>query len=403
MRVLRLASSALTGGLYSALTPIVALLLLAPADYGNFSIVYLIHAFGLSLEYSIICEAWTRTNKTTETSAPWRDYSTSLVALSALIALIALVAAIGLPDLRGGWWLFSAAVFFAVYRNGVRYYSVSSGNMRRVAASDITGIAAFAIALMLLSQTSDLIQVFGAWLAAGILSSSVLRVPNIRWGSGLIAWIATHKTAIKPLLSDSLLMDAGAIGTPFLLVGFMGVIKFGIYRAVANVAMPVRILLEPIRPNIGKLSLQELFRMPVSLLIGLTTLIFTVTSYMALVVVVPLFGPGLGTLSPLVEFAIPTAIYVGTSVIGIVYFIACRANSSQREIMMGRIAQTTLVVLLPICGFVLFDLSGVIWGYAISGALSAVFWLRIAWAGFVHQTNSEPPAVLPPEESHGIY
>lgn len=383
------ASSAGVGGLYAALTPIAALLLLAPSNYGHFSIVYLIHAFGISLQYSIVSEAWTRTFKSTGSSSAWSEYSTALISLSAVLAVAAAATAVALSDLRSTWWVFGVAVFFAVYRNGARYFVASIGDPIRVLVSDASGVVAFGVALTLLWSTAPIALVAGAWCSASVVSALALGIPRFHLRSGISAWLRTHGHAIKPLLSDSLLMDAGAIGTPFLLAGFMGATRFGVYRAVSNAGLPVRLLVEPLRPNIGRLTRSQLFGRTVSTVIAFAAISLSVACYLALVIVVPLFAGNVGTLSSLVEFAVPTAVYVAGSVIGSVYFIACRGNSSHRAIMAGRIVQTVLVVVLPVGGFVVADLAGAIWGYALASLLSSLVWLGIARAGNANATTNK--------------
>ena len=58
MSFIRLASSATSDGIFGALIAVLALLVLQPGEYGLFSIVYLTFAFGISLQYSVINEAW---------------------------------------------------------------------------------------------------------------------------------------------------------------------------------------------------------------------------------------------------------------------------------------------------------------------------------------------------------
>ena len=43
-----------TGAIYSLLVPLAALTLLAPLAYGVFSASYLVFAFGVSLQYSVV-------------------------------------------------------------------------------------------------------------------------------------------------------------------------------------------------------------------------------------------------------------------------------------------------------------------------------------------------------------
>lgn len=379
MHVAHVAGSALSGAVYGALTPILALLLLPPDEYGLFSVLYLIYAFGISLQYSVISEAWARMRVASGRAGTWTEYCTALLWLALLVGAAGLVVARMLPALSASGWLLAAAVMFAVYRSGVRYHTMAVDKIRRVMVSDLGGIAAFVAAVLCTVHTTRLLMVSVSWLAAALVGSLSLQVPKVARRSGLIPWIRAHGSAIRPLISDSILMDAGSIGTPFLLVGYLGIEKFGIYRAVANVAMPVRLLVDPMRPLLGRTEPVRLFGRRFTSLIALMALVLTGGCYVALVVVIPWLGIHLGTLTSLVPYAAPCSLYVTGSLLGTVYYIPCRTNASRRHIMVGRVSQTVLVIALPILGFIVANLSGAIWGFAVSSVVSAATWIVLAY------------------------
>lgn len=372
--MLRLASSAATGALFGAVIPITALLLLAPAEYGHFSIVYLVFAFGVSLQYSIISEAWARRGRT----ASWASYTGALVPLSAALAIAAAIVALFIPDLRIAALLLGGAVLAALVRNGARYFQVAEGALVRVAIADLAGVAAFIGVLFALLESPPLLRVSAAWFACALVASLLTQLPRFVAGSGPIAWLRGHHTEIRPLLLDSLLMDAGALGTPFLLAGFMGASRFGIYRAVSNASLPVRLIVDPLRPAFGRMPLRRFFSVRVTLVVAAVTTVLAVGCYVALAVILPVLDITLGTLSSLVPFAVPTAVFVVGSFLGTVYYILCRTNATQREILIGRLAQTVLVVALPIGGFIAWGLAGAIWGFGVSSVLSAGVWIALA-------------------------
>ncbi len=383
-RLTGFALSGTTGALYAALAPILALLLLQPTEYGLFSIPYLVFAFGVSLQYSIISEAWARQGVHGARSAAWPEYSSALATLSAIVGATAVLISLLFPDLRHSAILMGSAVFLAVYQNGARYYRVANGSLRRALLSDLMGTAAFVIALVLFAGQPPLVWIAIAWLSGGAAATVVLGLPRLVWGVGLVSWSRRHGSAIRPLLFDSLLMDAGAIGTPFLLAAFMGARDFGIYRAVSNVAMPVRLLVEPLRPALGRLAPQRLFSAWASLTILGTGLALAAACYLVLVYVIPGFNLQLGTLIALIPHALPTSLFVAGNLYGTVYYIGCRTNSTHRQIMFGRISQTVLVFLLPVVGFAIVGLSGAVWGFALSSLMSSVVWMAIARRGLAN-------------------
>jgi lysylphosphatidylglycerol synthetase-like protein (DUF2156 family) len=173
-------------------------------------------------------------------------------------------------------------------------------------------------------------------------------------------------------------MDVGAIGAPFLLAGFMGPKNFGLYRGVANAAMPVRLMLDPLRPTIGRKPSEFFFRKSVLWMIIGVTFIIAALCYLALEFLVPRLPMRLGTLSELVVFSYQAAAFTAASFVGTLFYIVCRNNGSRRTIMAGRISQTLLVVAMPVFGFMSLGLTGAVWGFALSASLSAVIWLLLA-------------------------
>lgn len=366
--------SGVTGAIFASLTPIAALLVLQPGDYGLFSIIYLIAAFGISLQYSVVSEAWARKSRAVAASDTWREYSGSLTVLSLLVALAAAIVAIAVPDLMSLAAILGAAVLCMVFRNGSRYHAMANGSIQAAVRSDVIGTLAFFGGLFASLSLGDIDQIAIAWLAGGIAATIALRLPSLRWGSGLISWCRSNGKQIKPLLADSLIMDAGAIGTPFLLAGFMGPKDFGIYRAVSNAALPVRLLVDPMRPVIGRMSAVQIVDRRPLILLGCTTLVLSSACFAILEWGLPALTFDLGTLSSLTPHAAATAVFVAGSFLGTVFYISCRTNCLPREIIFGRVAQTILVISMPILGYAWFALSGAIWGFSLSSALSAVIW-----------------------------
>lgn len=378
MLLARLASSAVSGAIMGALTPMIALLLLAPSEYGLFSTIYLFFAYGVSLQYSIVSEAWARARQSTNVGVGWHDYSAALGYLSAVVAAVALGTSILVPELRPTALMLGFAVFFSVYRSGARYYSMAQGTLNRVVTSDVLGITAMGVALAVLNHEDGIWRLSVGWFASAAVSAVALGLPSLRRPSGPLVWLRSHGSEIKPLLLDSTLMDAGAIGTPFLLVGFMGVDKFGLYRGVANAAMPVRLLVDPLRPALGRQPRDFLFRRWPAIATWGVTMLIAGASYAALAWVVPLLPFSLGTLSELVPYAAPAALFAAGNFLGQVFYVINRTNASRKTIMTGRIFQTVAVVGLPVIGFLLDDLTGAIWGFAISATGSALVWAGLS-------------------------
>lgn len=401
MRVARLAFSALIGAAWGALVPIVALVLLGPASYGSFSTVYLLFAYGVSLQYSVVSEAWARARGKYRRKTAWADYSTALFTLAGIVGVVAVTVSLFFPELRAlaGW--LGAAIFFGVYRNGARYYWLALGMTRRVIWSDLLGIGAFIGFFMMLRSSEPLAMLVIAWSISAFASVIGLGLPSLRRTSWPLGWWRAHKREIGPLLADSTLMDAGAIGAPFLLVGFMGPANFGLYRGIANAAMPVRLVLDPLRPSLGRRRPALFFKRSALWLIVTMTLIIGVACFLVLEFLVPQLSIRLGTLSELSIFALPSAVFAGASFLGTLYYIVCRTNCDRTTIMTGRICQTAVVLSMPVVGFATLGLVGAIWGFALSASISAVVWMVLARPRDQDRERVADQKVLPSSTSRG--
>ncbi|MFJ6303417.1 hypothetical protein [Pseudarthrobacter oxydans] len=378
MRILIVATSALIGALWGATVPVLALVLLAPAQYGPFSAVYLVFAYGMSLQYSIVSEAWARARGKYRKTTNWSSYSSALSALATAIGSVALALSLILVEMRALAVWFGLAVGLGVYRSGARYHRMAVGATRRVILADILGLLSFIVVLFSWPGVDRVAILVVAWATSGLVSLIALGLPSLRRGAGPFRWWKLHKKEITPLLTDSTLMDVGAIGAPFLLAGFMGPTNFGLYRGVANAAMPVRLLIDPLRPTIGRKPSEFFFKKSVLGGISGITFAFAAGCYAALEFLVPRLPVRLGTLSELVVFSSQAAVFTAASFVGTLFYVVCRNNSTRWTILKGRITQTLLVVLMPVIGFASFGLVGAVWGFSLSALLSAVVWMYLS-------------------------
>jgi hypothetical protein len=390
-------AGALSGAVYSALVPITALILLSPSQYGVFSVPYLIFSFGLSLQLSTITEAWNRRRVGDFVESTWGDFWSALLALSLTVGVgtgtvVALVLGPSSP-----WWLAGLAVAFALARNGARYFDVAKSRGHVVTFADVSGIAAFAVALLvLLPATGPFFSVLSGWLAASAASILWTGARLAQFGGGPLSWVRNHGRHIRPLLADSLLLDAGSIGTPFILAPFLGATKFGIYRGISNVALPVRLILEPLRPSIGGQRVESVFApRTVAFVLGLSAFL-AMGCYLALEFIVPLVHLETSTLGALTAFSVPASVFVVANFVGHYYYIVCRSRGSQLQIIVGRLAQTGGAVFIPVLGYVTLDLIGAIWGFVAASGLSAACWAFIALRATRTSSNRAiPPATEP--------
>lgn len=364
---------------------LLALVTLTPAEFGVFSIQYLLFAFATSVCLSVICEPWLRSGFHEGSVSSWREYSSFLVYFSFTAGLSALVISAAIPELRlvasGG----ALAVAVGTYRAGARYHQVRMNLWRSVIWADAAGLAVTVAVWLVLSANrfGALESIVIAWAAGAVASAIPQPWPRLQPPKSIPAWLTQHGHHIKLLLRDSLLMDLGAIGTPFVVAPVLGISSFGIYRAVSNVAAPVRLVLNPLRPTLAVGSLarhQAPRRVWASFFVSIG---FGGAAYGALVLV-DAVNINLGSLSSLVPYSVPTAGFVAASFFGHYYYIIARVYLRGHPMLVGRIAQTALSIVAPLLGALIWGLSAAIWGFAVATALSA-----LTWFGLVIRTTHE--------------
>ncbi|MEV8252600.1 hypothetical protein AB0O95_01395 [Rhodoglobus sp. NPDC076762] len=365
---------------------VLALVTLSPADFGSFSIQYLAYALGASLSLSIVSEAFLRSEVRGKTVVEWRDYSSISLYLAAGMGVVTLGASYALEPLREVAVIGAVAVTASVYRGAARYFSIRRGETRGVLPGDLLGlIVSVSVWGALFAQGSrDLPMMSVAWAAGAVASALLSKWPRLLAPASVAGWWRQHSVHIRPLLKDSLLMDAGAIGTPYLLAPVLGLAQFGIYRAVSNVAAPVRLVLNPIRPQIAAAPLASQRSRRRFATIVVTSALFGAGAFAGLSVVGGL-GIYLGSLSDLVAFALPTAVFVTANFLGHYFYIVARAHVDGRHLFRGRIVQTGLGIIVPVCGALLGGLDGAIWGFSSATLLSSIFWTILVLRATPHE------------------
>ena len=346
---------------------ILGLVTLAPTAFGIFSIQYLFFALASSVCLSVVCEPWLRTDVHERHRSPWRDYSSFLLYFSLTAGLITVVASLIVPELRVVALTGSLAVIASIYRSGARYYQVRLNHWKPVLWSDTAGLIV-TVASWLGSQVAGapgLLSLSIAW-ALGALASAVLSPwPKVQGVSSIGEWIVMHKRHIGPLLRDSALTYLGGFGILFAIAPALGIANFGVYRAVSNVAAPVRLVLDPLRPTLAGAPLA------------------TQRSLM----VIGAIQIDLGSLTAVVTYAFPTALVVTANFLGLYYDIIMRAHMKGRTLLVARIVQAIISIPFPILGAILLGLPGAIWSYAISTMCSSLTWLIL----ILHKSQNTDP------------
>lgn len=355
---------------------LLALVTLDVYSYGSFSLQYLLFALGISLMLSLVSDAWVRSRSRVPSAADWDAYGAAALVVAIGIGIVTLILSFAIPVLTSVAWIGAVAVVSAVFRSGARYFSLRVGDHRRVVPADLVGfVSALAlwVLIVLLPANRELWAMTLVWAGSSVSSVLLSARPRFRAIREGFRWFTKHRREIRILLRDSILLDAGSIGTPYLLAPILGLSGFAIYRAVSNIAAPVRFLLHPLRPRIASMSPHSL-RRPARLFLVVAASVVLGMAAAGGLMIVDMVDVDLGALNEVVPFAAATALYVGANFMGTYYYLAARAHSSGRELIIGRIVQTVLAISAPLAGVAMSGLVGAIWGYALATAISAVVW-----------------------------
>lgn len=364
--------STVFNALASILPQLIGIFFLASGEFGFFSLVYLLYSLAFSVLLSVLCDAWVLTEGT-------GGYRGARVYISVLTTSSLLAAVLG----GVGAYLTLASVLYsllaaicvgmAVYRVGARYYMATVSSWRKVLISDslqlagIVGIYFWASYFM-----PPLSALFVSWLSGSFLACMVGPSPKFSLRSSY-AWFASNGRTIKSLLTDSLAMNLAAIGTPFALLPFLGLEGFGLYRAIANLSAPFRLVLAPVRPLIMRSPARALsLRAAVSM--GLSVLVLS-ASTIGFFELVRSYQWDLGVLAELSQFAVPAALYIAGALPVSLYSVVVRAHNVPRLLIICRLCHTAIGLLFPLTGFFIGGVVGAIWGFSAGSLASGALWL----------------------------
>lgn len=362
----------------SILPQMMALVLTSPSDFGVFSIGYLLYALGISTSLSLVSEPWSR--GTRRGLERMDGYASICCLIGLVVGAGAFIAAFAMGDSTQASLALSGAIALATVRSALRYVSVYRARWGRILRAELSGIASFALVLSAFLAEggwilSSHLGIASAW-ACGALVSTILDWPVGRGGFGSpFSWISRHWGEAKLLLRDSVLMDIGAVAAPLVLVAPLGPAGFGIYRAVSNVAAPVRMLLDPVRATIGTkgVSLRD-GRNRISRALYAGGILSGLVTW-ALLGVVRDLPFELGVLTSLADYTLPTALFVTANFLGHYAYIRCRHVATGRTLLKYRLVQTTLMFALPLLGLMVGGLGGAIWGLALAAVSSGIGWI----------------------------
>lgn len=366
------------GNAVASLGPqILALLVLDPAGFGVFSIPYLIYALGSSLAISLVVDPWLMSGaQTLERPSQRRGFAAITLLLATLVAALSgVIVAVLLHDMVAAL-LSSVAAGASTVRSAERARATDVGSVRGVLGGDLAATIALAASVAIfvaIDGEMTLVPIIASWCAsavASLLPSLPELRPSLADGS---LWIRQHRRALPRLVADSLLMDAGAIGTPFVLAGILGVHALGVYRAISNVAAPVRLILAPLRPSLARTAWD---RTRVTAVAAASVLLGVLAC--GALVLIDTTGWQIGTLTAVASLAAPTGLFVAANFCGHAAYVVARVRSTTRALLAGRAFQTVTALAAPILGGSFAGVPGAAWGLAGATVASAFVWVVLA-------------------------
>lgn len=355
-----------------------AMIALAPEQFGYFSLLYLVAALGGSLMLSVVSEAWARSERAQTAETPL-SYASAAFYVALFIAVIAGGLALAIEPLRPFAAIGAIATFATVWRTGARFRSLHEAEWARVLIPDIAGalVAAAAGIALVTNYQASLGHAIAGWAFASVAAILGTHLYMPLHPRSIRFWCRRHRASIRPLLRDSIIMDASSIGTPYILVPILGVAGFGLYRAVSNVAAPVRLLLNPLRPALSKWPTSQFRRQSVLACV----LVLSLMTGACAAATLDWLGDArfsLGTLTALAPYAVPVGIFVAANLCGHLYYLLGRTHNTARRLLTGRLVQTALSVLAPFVGALLHGVPGAIWSYVAATVVSATTWTVLA-------------------------
>jgi hypothetical protein len=356
---------------------LLALVVLGPSDFGRFSIVYLLFAWGASLQMSLVCEPVGRGHRHGERGGGDVTYRAVATYVACGAGLLAGAVSYLLWSRAPLAVVLGVAAAAACFRVPARYATLLDADWRAALLVDVMACAGLvtggATALLLGAAAIDIVG--WAWAAAMVVACMVGPRPVLLWPSVLVTWTRRHRRHIVPLTLDSLIQDVSSIGAPYVIAPVLGLANFGIYRAISNVAAPVRLLIEPLRPSWARVDAQHLRR---QLARACVFIAVPAGAAAALALEVIRFLPGeLGVLEDLRPWSVAAGAFVTFNLIAMMFYAAARLQLSGPALFRGRVAQSSVAIVLPIAGALVGGLPGAIWAYVAATAVGSVVWVLL--------------------------
>lgn len=365
---MRVAAAAFLSALATIAIQAIAIVTLAPAAYGAFAAAYLVFGLFCSIALSLVCEPWSRARATR--GGDWSSFGALAVTLSALSLVPAVVVATFVGDVIAAGAI-AAAVALSTYRFCGRFHFAAIGADRWVLPADAVNLVATVTAwLVLQTAVSPLQAVTLAWAIGSLASALLMPLPGAPSIGTVRTWLRGRRDEIRPLLVDSTLLDLGTVALPLCLAPALGASDFGLYRALSSLAVPVRLVLLPLRPMFGARPLHRHAsgRNLLAVTVAALALGGAAAGAFALIVGTGLF-PGSTLSDAATHYGPLISLYIALTFVGTYFYFVSRVHADGRTLLLLRVVQLASAVVLQVAGFMIAGLDGALVGATAAAAV----------------------------------
>lgn len=358
--------------------PLVAMVVLQPAQYGVFSLVYLVGALASTMQLSVVSEVWVRAQGRHGAANTWNRFINATVLIGVFGGTVGILVALLFEDTRPYWPLLFVAVFAQVYASGSSFRALRGFDWRYVLPTDVLGTLAVvgsAVALVLFSDGA-LVHVLVAWAAVKTASMLGARPPERLDPREAVSWIRTNRKDITTLVSDGAIANVANIGTPYMLTPALGLANLGTYRALENLSGPVRTVIASARPVLTRLPTRRLGSATFALLVvALSSAVGACAS--GALMLLERTDLDFGTLNSLYPFTVVVGLHLSVITVWTLYPLLARQVAPSRQVVTVRAAVSVLAIVAPLVGAAVWGLPGALWAQVGQLSVAAFVWWRV--------------------------
>lgn len=354
----------------------IPLLVLVPHAYGFYSIVQLVIVLSSTIALALVNEADARFAGRTGHKTAWHEKSPAILSVTIFAALLAAIVALSFAPLRPQAVVWALLVGLTIYQQSTSYTLTQEGHLRRLIIGRLGAAALMTLtaSMMHLKGTAfDLDSVAFIQFIGTLVSVLFTRVPT-NWSlSAVYTWIRDRKSDARILMVDGALQDFGTFWAPNAIALILSVTSLGVYRAAITVASPVVFVLTPLRPLLVGRPLATTARVRGLVLLWTAGCLVGGLASAGLLAVGEI-GAEVGTVTALIPFTAPIAIFVSGTAISHILAVVGRIHLDGRLLLIGRVCQAGLLGLLPVAGAAVGGLSAAMWGLGTGSVCVGLVW-----------------------------